>query len=729
MLPPCRFPRLRRTALLLGLLAASGLFFAPSPARAQDSVTSQHLSVKLLVPPAQLYPGQTFTAGLDFHIQRTWHIYWINAGDSGEPPSVQWTLPKGVTAGPLQYPPPLRLPLGPLMDFGYQNHVILPITFKVAPSFQPTSNQVPLVANVSWLVCQNVCLPGQATLHLTRTALTAPPAKPGIDTAAQKSIATFLAKMPQPLPPDSIARFQPAGNGFHLGVRLGHKVTHAVFFPLDFSVIANAAPQKITPTRNGFILSLAKDQTLTNQPKNLHGVLEIPGSPAYLINAPAGPLPTQPAPGFNFGALLGAMGLALLGGMLLNLMPCVFPVLFIKGLALVESSRHDRRKMRAHGWLYTAGIILSFWVILSVLIVLRAAGQQLGWGFQFQSPIMLAIMAMLFFFLGLSLAGQFEIGLSLTSVGGGLAQKHGYAGSFFTGVLAMVVATPCTAPFMGPAIGYALAHSVFTSFCVFTTLGLGLALPYLLLVYIPGWARLLPRPGAWMEILKQAFSVPIFATVIWLVWLYAEVAGSSALVMLLAAFLLLAIAGWFLGRWPAKAGATLVAVLVIAAAVALPWYAARALPAPSKSASTASSQTHWQPYSPALLQQYLSQGKPVFVDFTADWCLSCQVNQRVVLDRPDVQRRLANSGVELLKADWTRHDKTTTEALARLGRSGIPTYALYSGTPGEPPKLLPAVLTPGILFSALDSLHTAQHTSGASPSPASAASTVLAPQP
>ena len=705
---PCRPNRtLRLAAALLSLLIACGMLLTPAPAFAQDSVTTQQLTVKLLLPPAQLYPGQSFKAGLEFQIAHGWHIYWINAGDSGEPPAIQWTLPSGITAGSLQYPPPTRLPLGPLMDFGYQNNVVLPIPIKVAPDFHPKSGQVPIIANVSWLVCQNVCLPGHATLHLTRTALTSAPTNPTVDTAAQQSIAAFLAKMPRPLPPDAVARFQPTSNGFHLGVRLGHKVTHAEFFPLDFTVIANAAPQKTTPTRNGFILNLTKDQPLTTQPKYLHGVLEIPGSPAYLINAPVGPLPTHTASGFSFAAILGAMGLALLGGIILNLMPCVFPVLFIKGLALVQSSQHDRRSMRAHGWIYTAGIVLSFWVILSVLLILRAAGQQLGWGFQFQSPVMLALLAMLFFFLGLSLAGQFEIGLSLTSVGGGLAQKQGYAGSFFTGVLAMVVATPCTAPFMGPAIGYALAHSPFTSFCVFTTLGLGLALPYLLLVYFPGWARLLPRPGAWMEILKQAFSIPIFGAAIWLTWLYAENAGSTALLALLAAFLLLAIAGWFLGRWPAKIASTITAVLVIAAAIALPAYAANALPPPSQSASAASSKTHWQPYSPALLQQYLSQGKPVFVDFTADWCLSCQVNQRVVLDRPDVQRRLANSGVELLKADWTRHDPTITEALARLGRSGIPTYALYSGKSGQRPQLLPAVLTPGILFNALNSLPTA----------------------
>src|ERR1700691_3620725 len=256
-------------------------------------------------------------------------------------------------------------------------------------------------------------------------------------------------------------------------------------------------------------------------------------------------------------------------------MPCVYPVLFIKGLALVQSSQQERRHLRAHGWVYTLGILVSFWAVVAVLLALRAAGRQLGWGFQFQSPICLAIMAMLLFFLGLALAGQFEIGLSLTSAGGSLAQKHGYAGSFFTGVLAMVVATPCTAPFMGAAIGYALSHSVLVSFTVFTALALGLALPYLALAYFPGWARILPKPGAWMEVLKQAVSIPIFATVIWLVWVFTQLAGTSALIGLLAAFLLLAVAGWFLGRWPGKKLSSILAALVLLLAIFVPIWAVR----------------------------------------------------------------------------------------------------------------------------------------------------------
>ena len=313
-------------------------------------------------------------------------------------------------------------------------------------------------------------------------------------------------------------------------------------------------------------------------------------------------------------------------------------------------------------------------------------------------------MALLLFFLGLSLAGMFEIGLTVTNTGSTLAARQGYAGSFFTGVLAMVVATPCTAPFMGAAIGFALAQSAGVAFAVFTALALGLAAPYVLLTLNPGWMRYLPRPGAWMEVLKQATAAPIFATVIWLVWLFASSAGVDALTALLAAFLLLAIAGWILGRWPAKRVASGFAVSVIVLAIATPLYALWKFPAAAGDAARLSpSQAGWQPYSRAAIEQYRAQGRPVFVDFTARWCLSCQVNERVVLNRADVRRRLRDSGIVLIRADWTRHDEAIASALGELGRSGVPTYVLY--LPNQPVVILPEVLTPGIMSAALDQLH------------------------
>ncbi|HVT97559.1 MAG TPA: protein-disulfide reductase DsbD domain-containing protein, partial [Acidobacteriaceae bacterium] len=684
-------PRLRRSSPLLAI-AALALLGLALPYRAQadpsPSATAPHLNVSLLVPPAELYPGLSFTAGLDFKLEDGWHVYWINAGDSGEPPAITWKLPAGVTASPMQFPPPKRLPLGPLMDFGYENEVVFPIPIRVAADYHPAHPAATLAAHVTWLVCREVCIPGKADIAVSRIAYATAPPAPSSDLGAQGVIAGFQARLPRPLPSSDSATFSSSAKNLILSVT-GIKANSAQFFPLDETVIANAAPQPATAASNGIQLTLTKDENLQTPPQKLNGLLELPDGTAYEIHAtPGAAAAAATVPPNGSSGILGAISLALIGGILLNLMPCVFPVLFIKGLALVQSSQHERHKLRAHGWVYTLGILVSFWVVVAVLIALRAAGRQLGWGFQFQSPTFLALMAMLLFFLGLALAGQFEIGLQLTSAGGGLAQKSGYAGSFFTGVLAMVVATPCTAPFMGAAIGYALAHSAWVSFAVFSALALGLALPYLALAYFPGWARLLPKPGAWMEVLKQAVSIPIVATVIWLVWVFTQIAGTNALIGLLGAFLLLAVAGWFLGRWPGKAFASMISALFVVVAIGTSAWTARSLgePSPAQPGSLADmiargeltkvANSQWRPFTPALLAQSRAQGKPVFVDFTASWCLSCQVNERLILRRADVEQKLHDSGAVLLRADWTNQDPDITQTLAALGRSGVPTYAL-----------------------------------------------------
>ena len=394
------------------------------------------------------------------------------------------------------------------------------------------------------------------------------------------------------------------------------------------------------------------------------------------------------------------MGLAFVGGLLLNLMPCVFPVLFLKGLALVRSGNEERHELRRHGLVYAVGILVSFWALVGALEGLRSAGATLGWGFQFQSPVFLGLMAGLLFFLGLSLAGQFEIGLTLTSAGGGLAQKQGYTGSFFTGILAVIVATPCTAPFMGAAIGSARAQTWVVTFAVFTALAVGLAAPYVALTLQPHWTRLLPRPGVWMEVLRQAVAVPIFGTVVWLVWVLAQAYGANLLLAELSGFVLLAVAGWFLGRWPAKRWATVVAAVVIATVVAVDAVAPGRLAVAAESPAATLTGT-WLPWSAEAVSRAQAEGKPVFVDFTASWCLSCQVNERVALTRPEVEQAFADHHVVLLKADWTRHDEGITQALTAMGRSGVPTYALYPAGGQGGPKLLPEALTPGIVLDAL----------------------------
>jgi thiol:disulfide interchange protein DsbD len=693
---------LKVTVKCLGrwIFVLSGLLAAGLTAQAaSNSADVPHVHVQLVVPAGPLNPGESVDAGLYFKLEQGWHVYWKNAGDSGEPPHIHWTLPDGITAGPLQFPAPKRLPLGPLMDFGYEDEVLFPLVIDVSKSAKP--GPVALDAKVDWLVCREVCIPGKAELEVQRAV----PSAPGevIQMAADRDIFNRLSgRLPKPLPANAKAIFQQTPTGFRLAVETGQRESSAEFFPADQNIVDNPAPQKLTPTAKGFVLDLKKDANLTANPAQLKGVLELSGGRAYEIAAMPGTVAAG-APSLAWGLLVRATGLAFLGGLLLNLMPCVFPVLFLKGLALVHTGHKELHNLRSHGFVYGAGIVVSFWVLVGALLGLRAAGATLGWGFQFQSPVFLALMAGLLFFLGLSLAGQFEIGLTLTSAGGSLAQKQGYSGSFFTGVLAVVVATPCTAPFMGAAIGYALAQSPVVTFAVFTALALGLAAPYVALTLQPAWTRLLPKPGAWMEVLRQAVSVPIFATVIWLAWSLTSGYGAGLLVSLLCSLLLLAVAGWFLGRWPAKRWATVVAALIVLAVIAVSVVAPKKLEAAPESSSATAALGGWQPWSAEAVSRYQAEGRPVFVDFTASWCLSCQVNERVALQQPQVQQAFKDANVALLKADWTRGDAAITQALTALGRSGVPAYALY--VPGQTePQLLPEALTPGIVTDALAKL-------------------------
>jgi thiol:disulfide interchange protein len=684
-----RFIFVMLAVLVAGLTARAGTNSADAP----------HLHVQLVAPEDEIYPGGNNQIGLYFKLEPGWHVYWKNAGDAGGPPRIRWTLPDGVTAGPMQFPAPKRLPLGPLMDFGYENEVLYPIKLEVAPTAK--SGKAVLDANVDWLVCREVCIPGKAELKLTLQLSNNKPvvlSGSGEDAALMKRLASTL---PQPLPANIKVAFQATQDGFRAGIQTGKRETSAQFFPADPDTIANAAPQKTTPTPKGVVVEIKKDANLAANPKQLNGVLELSGGRAYDVSVQPGTVEVPVE--HDWGVLAKTSALAFLGGLLLNLMPCVFPVLFLKGFALCQSGSEERQRLRMHGFVYAAGILVSFWVLVGALLGLRAAGASLGWGFQFQSPVFLALMAGLLFFLGLSLAGQFEIGLSLTSAGGSLAAKQGYAGSFFTGVLAVIVATPCTAPFMGAAIGYALAQPAIVTFSVFTAIALGLAVPYVALTLQPAWTRLLPKPGAWMEILRQAISVPIFCTVIWLAWVLAQAYGAAVLAALLVCLLLLAVAGWFLGRWPAQRWATAVAAVILLCVVSISAFAPGKLAAAPEVQSGVQSQQQWEPWSQDALNKYQAQGRPVLVDFTASWCLSCQVNERVAFSHPAVKQALQAANVALLKADWTRHDEAITQALAALDRSGVPAYALYAPGQSEP-QMLPEVLTPGIVIDAVKKL-------------------------
>jgi thiol:disulfide interchange protein DsbD len=699
---------------LHGLLLTAAMLFCAAGGRVSAQIVevgdggpgpvkAEHLTAELTSLAPQIAVGGTVKLGLVLTIEENWHVYWINAGDSGEPPTIKWSLPTGMTAGPMQFPAPQRLPLGPLMDFGYEDQVAFPLTLTASPSMKP--GKVHLDAKVDWLVCASVCLPGKAHLGIDLDVVKGPLPEP----AMVGALGSAITSLPQPLP--SRMSVSAVGDAKQILVTLktGSEEQDAEFYPFDEDVIANAADQPIQTLPDGVKIWLTRSPdaagaapTLANLPKTLHALVELSSSEAYEFTfpvtpgaVPAPPLAAKKPADASSGPELNAfsaIALAFLGGIVLNLMPCVFPVLFLKGLALVNSSQKEKSHQRAHGLVYTLGILVSFWVIVAVLLVLRAGGRELGWGFQLQSPGFVAVLAALVFFLGLSLAGQFELGLSLTSAGDDLTRKRGFTGSFFTGVLATVVATPCTAPLMGAAVAYALAQPVWLTFVVFTALALGLALPYLALTMQPQWTQHLPKPGAWMEVLKQLTSVPLFATAIWLTWVFGSLyaaQGTDHIFWLLVCFLVLAIAGWALGRWPAKWGSGIAAVVLIAIALYLP---VRKPPAET---------LVWQPYTEASFAAARATGQPVFIDFTAAWCLSCKFNEASVLRSAEVEQQLQRNHVQLLKADWTQYDPVITRELAAVGRSGVPTYVIYPPGAVSNPDVLPELLTKSVVLTAI----------------------------
>jgi len=701
-------------------------------------VKAQHLTAELVSLGPAIAPGGQQVVGLVLTLEKHWHVYWVNAGDAGAPPKIAWTLPVGFTAELMQFPIPDRLPLGPLMDFGYEDEVAFPLTV-TAPASAKTG-PAHLDAQVNWLVCNEVCVPGKAHLGLDLNV------EPGAPLPAQEALVGALGEaltlLPKPLPPGGSVSITADTKRFALTVIDGKRATDADFFPyIDGSsatdaasgaLITNAADQSVEPLKDGVRIYVPRAPDLAVLPARLSGIVRLSDTLAYEVSAPVVQVgdiwaaSTRPNGGSTSMTTLGAIGLAFVGGMILNLMPCVFPVLFLKGLALVqtatapEGGARNRHTLR-HGLVYALGILISFWLIVAALLAVRATGSHAGWGFQLQSPVFLAVLSTGLFFLALSLAGLFDIGLTLTSAGGELAEKQGYAGSFFTGALAVVVATPCAAPFMGAAIGFALAQSALVSFAVFTALALGLAAPYVLLSWQPAWAKLLPRPGAWMEVFKQAAAVIFFVTAIWLAWVYGQIeqargggdGGVTQLALLLGCFLLTAIAGWALGRWPARWGSTIAAVALIALGLAIPLSRQRkiAADAASKAAagtsssagnSTGSLDVAWQPYSEQTLQAARAAGRPVFIDFTAAWCASCQVNERIALKRAEVEAALRKGNFVTMKADWTDYGPAIAQKLESLGRESVPTYVIYPAAPGSVPDVLPELLSKEIVLKAIE---------------------------
>lgn len=757
-------------------LALASLWFIPLQGQAQGllqkaqqaqtgAVTSSvreglvragELQAGLVAQKVAVVPGQPVWVGLRLIHDPHWHTYWRNPGDSGLPTKVEWRLPTGWKAQEIQWPTPMRLPVGPLANFGFEGDLLLPMVLTPPAGLSPGS-EVRLEAHASWLVCKDVCIPGEATLALRLpvvakdTPLVDGP-EAGLFARAQtqtpvressRSVRAYLSdKMLTLTWSVTNTKEQPATQ------------ESGYFFPYTEGLITPAAAQKLSKTPDGVRLDIPLGESPTRavaelrKAKQLGGVWvtgQGPGvewnvvlaageAPAATTLLDAGKTAAQerPEPVKNMGTGDGlwlAIGGALLGGLILNLMPCVFPVIGLKVLSFAQSS-HSRAAAVQHALVFSLGVVLSFLALAGLLIMLRAAGDAVGWGFQLQNPWVVGLLSLLFVAIAINLLGGFEMGL-LASRAANLdfsyrvADAGGAMGAFGSGVLAVIVASPCTAPFMGSAIGFTTSAGIPQTLAVFGALGVGMAAPYLLLAGWPSLLSRLPRPGQWMQRFKQALAFPMLAASAWLIWVLASIQGVDAVLWILVAATSLAMLLWIYGSFVQMGRAGLlswIAMVILAAAVVMS-LRAMAAPGPVSGASQATSPAVgggasvtsmtstgpaeasaaaivWQPWAPGLAEQAAARGKTVFVDFTANWCISCQANKVRVLQSDAIAAAFSRHQVVALRADWTRRDALIANELARHGRSGVPLYLVYSKKGGAP-KVLSEWLTESEVLSAI----------------------------
>jgi thiol:disulfide interchange protein DsbD len=669
---------------LLFLLA---LVLGVAPALAQGG---PKVHARLVAEDKTVAPGGTVTVALEEKIAPHWHTYWKNPGDAGAPTEIQWILPPGWKAGPIQWPRPKRLPVASLMDYGYEGTPWL-LTNLTAPA--DATGPVTIKAAVSWLVCEKICVPEDATVSLTLQV-----GKQEVDPGVAKDFAAARALLPVASPWKVTYAL---GNNLDLYIAAPSLAkahpTSADFFPGRAGIIKNAAPQLVGYAKDGLVLRLTPGAKVSGTLDGLIVITSSDGATQALdVSIPPGPVPTA-----EFGyAENGDLNLwlailfALVGGLILNVMPCVLPILAMKALSLASHGREGRRESFA----YTAGAVLSFTALGLAIIALRAGGQGVGWGFQLQSPVAVAGFALLVFAVALNLSGVFEVG-SITA-GEGLASRSGVAGAFFTGVLAVAVAAPCTAPFMAAALGFALTQNALSALAVFVALGVGFALPFLLLGLWPRLLAFVPKPGAWMLTFKQFLAFPMYAASAWLVWVLAQQAGPRGVALVSAAMIALALAAWLWSVTRSLSGrgrfvGAAVALIVLAGGlygVSLLRGASAAAPAQSAKLGEA--------YSATKLASLRAANRPVFVDATAAWCITCLVNEDAVLSRDTVKSAFAAKNVAYLVADWTNQNPEVTALLKENGRSGVPLYLYYA--PGaRTPIILPQILTESGVLGAL----------------------------
>ena len=718
--------------LFARLLILLALCLAPAEALAQGALAvgpqrTERIEAELVPMSAWAAPGSTAVVAVRQAIQPGWHTYWRNPGDSGGATTLTWTLPQGVRAGDIVWPVPERQRIAGLMNYGYSGEVWLPVPVEI-PATARAGTVLPLTVKALFLVCSaEMCVPDELTLNLNL------PLREGaapLDPRNGAAIEAVLENAPRPAGIEARIALE---NGVLTlaaaeGPLAGRDPGPSYFFPFEGGIIDHAAAQTGFWGPRGLTLKLNPGgETRAAGLTGPTGGVLVTTHGAYEIVAEAGVAPagtsgsgdlaaapdgtsTQggPAAGVSIAVFAQALLFAVLGGLILNLMPCVFPILAMKAASLAASA-HDVRHARRDGLMFLGGVLATFLLLASVLLALRAAGEAVGWGFQLQSPPVTAGLALLMLAIALNLSGVFHVGAGLQGAGSGpLSRLPGGAGAFFTGALAVIVAAPCTAPFMAFALGAALTMPWVMALMVFLGLGLGLALPFVAISLTPGLLARLPRPGPWMERLKGLLAFPMYATALWLAWVFSRQTGAEALGLLFIAGLLLAFGVWLIGGGQAERGfgrrgvfhltAGVAALLLAGAAVIL---AARvpapeAGPAPGLEGTGPAS----APWSTAAVDAALAEGRPVLVNFTADWCVTCKINERTSLTSQGVRTAMEQANAIYLVGDWTRRDDAITAELQRHGRSGVPLYLLYSPGTAEP-RILPQLLTQGVVIDAL----------------------------
>jgi thiol:disulfide interchange protein/DsbC/DsbD-like thiol-disulfide interchange protein len=675
--------RTLRTMALLVLLTGPVL---PAGALESAPISSPRATVSLVSDVDSVAAGTPFRVGLHLRLAPGWHTYWKNPGDAGVPAELELTLPPGSKAGEIAWPTPRLMAEGQLVTYAYTGELLLPVTVTPAQD----AGGVAVQAHAQWLVCKDICVPEEGDFRLDLPAGTATPSRQAALFAANDR------QVPHPSPWQAVV----SGDGTLSvqGPELSPAtVVDARFFPDAPGIIRDTTAQPLTTWQGGFSLSLKPGKAF-RPADGLSGVLTVRDRSGLETDVTllATPGAAQPPPSATM-QIRHILGLAFLGGLVLNLMPCVFPVLAMKVVGLAGTARGRARK---HAASYTAGVLVAFAVVGAALLAARAAGTAAGWGFQFQSPAFVAAMAWLLFGVGLNLSGVFEIGSGMVGAGQGLTRHSGQLGSFFTGLLAVVVATPCTAPFMGVAIAAGLAAPPAVTMLVFLAMGLGMATPYVILAVIPGIGRTAPKPGRWMEILRQALAFPMYAASAWLVWVISQQAGPAGVLGTAAGLVLLGFAAWVLGTTQQAAGRSRrigqsAAAAAVLAALAVLSGIATAPAVPTSVAGKAGVEA----FSAERLAALRAEGRPVFVNMTAAWCVTCLVNERMAISTDAVQRAFTDRQVAYLKGDWTRQDPEITHYLRENGRDGVPLYVYYP--PRGQPDVLPQILTENTLLAAL----------------------------